>query len=211
VYANYDTKSTILYRAEAGTIYAIIDSTEKNHWIKIKYVDRQTAELKEGWINEGLLEAPPYLYSADDELQSYEHQGESLLELSGDNSAPATNPIGYVLCESLSLRENPSVDAPVKTTLGYAAVFEVLGDAHGWLGIRYDDSTTSYFGWVISDYVLINPKYLTTTQGTPAYAYASTAAKRVGLISAGTQLPIIAEVDGFYAVSLRAACAFVAK
>jgi len=63
VYANYDLQSSILSRAGAGTIYAIIDSTERNHWIKIKYIDQQTAELKEGWIKEDLLDSPSYLYS----------------------------------------------------------------------------------------------------------------------------------------------------
>lgn len=60
-------------------------------------------------------------------------------------------------------------------------------------------------------YVLLDPKYYTTGRQTPAYTYASPNAKRVGLIDPGVKLAIISEVDGYYIVSLRGACAFIAK
>jgi len=215
VYASYNTQSSILARAEAGTIYAIIDSTEKNHWIKIKYVDQQTAELKEGWIKEDLQEAPPYLLSTDDDVQITEHQGES--RFANGNSNQNTNPIragasvGLILCESLSLRANADTTATRITTIWYGEYVEIIQDAGSWLRVRFYQNNGQFEGWLLSDYVLQNPAFFTATMETPAYAYPSTSAKRVGLIDAGVELPIIAETEGFYVVSLRAASAFIQK
>ena len=150
-----------------------------------------------------------------------EHQGESRFEPSGtmyeEHQGDSRflgfgNALGIVLCETLSLRESPNTAANVLATLPYGASIEVLDDSGQWFRVRcYGTNNVSYDGWVNGDYVIKNPSYYTTTQETPAYAYASSSAKRVGLIDAGVLLPIIAEVDGFYVVSLRAASAFIQK
>ncbi len=114
---------------------------------------------------------------------------------------------GYVLCESLSLKQLPSASSDTLLTLSYGSTFQVHQEKEGWYYI--DDQGTK--GWVNTKYVLLNPSYYTTGKETPAYAYGDQEAKRVGLIDPGVKLPVIAELADYYVVSLRGASAFIAK
>lgn len=204
VYATTDITSEVVAQAGGGTMYTIIDSTEANHWIKIAYNDQQTGEYKEGWIKEDMLDTPSFLY--DDQMpEPSEHQGNS--RYAGNEEYP----LGFVLCESLSVRKSASVTANRLMTIAYGYTVFILEESDGWYLIRYQDGGNTREGWVLSDYVLKDPQFYTTARETPAYAYGSVNAKKVGLIDAGINLPIIDEADGFYVVSLRGASAFIQK
>ena len=173
--------------AQTGQTYEIIDSTEKNRWIKVSYSDVQTGENVQGWIKEDILSTPPYNY---DPAEQQKDIGE-----------------GYVLCEALSVRETDNATSKVVLTLKYGTTFRVLQERGSWYNIAYQGIK----GWVNNSYVLLDPPYYTTSNETPAYAYGSQNAKRVALIDTGVRLPIIASVDGYYVISLRGASAFIKK
>lgn len=119
---------------------------------------------------------------------------------------------GFVLCESLSLRENPDAASNVLLTLTYGAYCTLIEESGSWYNVVYrNEQGQRYSGWVRKEYVLINPDYFTPNGETPVYAMPSSTSKRVGLISSGTTYPIIGEFNGFLAISLRGGSGFVAK
>lgn len=118
----------------------------------------------------------------------------------------------FVLCESLSLRENPDTASQVLVTLEYGAHGTIMEENDSWFNVVYsDEQGRHYEGWIKKDYVLVNPSYFTPGEETPVYAIPSTDSKRVGLISGDTDYPIIGEYNGFLAISLRGASGFVVK
>ena len=128
------------------------------------------------------------------------------------NGYPDVIGTGFVLCESLTVREQPDTAAQAVTTLPYAATFEIRGGVDPWYWMTYNAPDGGrYEGYVRSEYVLVDPQAYRPTAETAVYAMPSTDSKRVALIDAGTSCPIIGEMDGFYAISLRGASGFVAK
>lgn len=114
---------------------------------------------------------------------------------------------GYVLCESLSVRTQPNSANDAFAQLSYATTFSILAVDGIWYKVNCDGTV----GWVNGQYVLINPQYYYTQNETAAYAYPNANAQRVGLIDANKQLAIIADIDGYYVVSMRGASAFIKK
>lgn len=60
VYDYPQLSANAIAQAQTGQEYEIIDSTEKNRWIKVSYNDAQTGENVQGWIKEDILSSPPY-------------------------------------------------------------------------------------------------------------------------------------------------------
>lgn len=164
-------------------------------WIRISYQDRN-GNTKQGWIvanpdaatgiKMGIFDSP------DEECNGYDK--------------------GFVLCESLSLRENPDVTSSILNTLAYGAYCTVIEENESWYNVIYSNKEgRRYNGWVRKEYVLINPNYFIPNGETPVYAIPSSSSKCIGLISNGTNYPIIGEFNGFLAISLRGASGFVVK
>lgn len=125
---------------------------------------------------------------------------------------PTITGTGFVLCESLSLRERPIASSAALITLPYGATCEILDGNDLWYIITYHDlNGYRYEGYVRNEYVLVNPQYYSPVAETAVYAMPSAESKRVGLIEVGTSYPIIGEMDGYYAISLRGASGFVVK
>ena len=120
---------------------------------------------------------------------------------------PDGSSTGYVLCESLSIRESPDSYSNVVGTLSYGTTFPVLQKNGKWWYVHSNGQS----GWINSNYALIDPQYFYPATETPVLAYASSDAKRVGLVEGGAQLAIIAETNDYYIVSLRGASGFVSK
>jgi hypothetical protein len=59
--------SNAIAQAQTGQVYEIIDSTEKNRWIKVSYKDAQTGADVQGWIKEDILSSPPYSFEPAEE------------------------------------------------------------------------------------------------------------------------------------------------
>lgn len=119
---------------------------------------------------------------------------------------------GFVLCESLSMRESPYTASVLLDTLEYGTYCTILEEDGSWYDVVYRNEAGQLFGgWVRKEYVLVNPECFTPDGETPVYAMPVEGSKRVGLIEGGTPYPIIGEVGGFLAISLRGASGFVAK
>ena len=124
--------------------------------------------------------------------------------------------IGYqtiVLCESLSAYKERSSDSEVVETLKYGDQIIAMTSSgeDGWVQVALGDDVDGVPVWVRSDYVVINPSWYQTDGSTPVYAWAETGAKKVGLISAGNQLPILKDDGDWVCVSLRGASGWIRK
>ena len=130
--------------------------------------------------------------------------------------------IGYqavVLCEKLTLREEPSSSSKAVQTLNYGDLPIVVGaDAptgakveNGFVYCTLGDSEDSPCGWINADYIAINPAWYVTEKKTAVYAWNDTAAPKVALLDKGTRLPILKEVGDWYVISLRGAAGWIRK
>ena len=112
-----------------------------------------------------------------------------------------------VLCESMSVCDER--DGSVIDKLYFGDTFMTSESWDGWTNCTYADGSKS--GWVRSDYIVIDPAYYLTDAQTAVYAYEDTMAPRVALLDGGTKLPIIAEMEDWYVVSLRGASGWIRK
>lgn len=116
-----------------------------------------------------------------------------------------------VLCESLTVRKEPSASAKTVTTLEYGSLPIVMKQSNGWAYCAMGDSEDSLQGWVNADYIAIDPAWYQTDERTPVYAWDSTSAKRVALLDKGTTLPILKDEGNWLIVSLRGATGWIRK
>ena len=130
--------------------------------------------------------------------------------------------IGYpavVLCEKLTLRENPSSSSKAVRTLNYGDQPIVVGadlpdgakEENGFVYCTLGDAEDSPCGWVNADYIVINPAWYVTEKETAVYAWNDTAALKVALLDKGVRLPIVKEEGVWYIVSLRGAVGWIHK
>lgn len=165
-------------------------------WIRISYHDRK-GSLQQGWIVANTEAITGINMSVFDNTSNEEYNGYDL---------------GFVLCETLSLRENPDATSKIIQTMTYGTYCTVIEEIGSWYYVTCrDDQNLRYSGWVRKEYVLVNPDYFVPDGETPVYAMPSGSSKRVGLISGETRYPIIGEINGFLVISLRGASGFVVK
>ena len=120
--------------------------------------------------------------------------------------------IGYssvVLCDSLSLRNAPSFDSSVVQTLTSSDRIIVMNQENGWAHVVLGDSEDSPSGWVKADYIAVDPAWYRTDTETPVYAWNDTSAPKVGLMDAGTTLPILRDDGDWLIVGLRGAAGWI--
>ena len=186
-------------------------------WRKIAYTNHYGIS-SEGWIIMNPAVITDYYCDFEDTSANGSQNNTPPLDNSAGfndtewNGYPTVVGRGFVLCESLSVREQPNTLADVVTTLPYGTTFEIRDGINSWYWITCNAPNGSrYEGYVRSEYVLVDPQTYSPSAETAVYAMPSTGSKRVGLIEAGTSHPIIGEMDGFYAISLRGASGFVVK
>lgn len=122
--------------------------------------------------------------------------------------------IGYlaaILCEKLTLRENPSVSSKVVKILEYGDFLIVVRQSDGWAYCTLGDSEDDLAGWVNADYIAIDPARYRTEAETPVYAWNDTKAPKIGLLDKDTILPILKEEGDWLLVSLRGAVGWIRK
>lgn len=113
-----------------------------------------------------------------------------------------------VLCQSLTVRAAPSFDAEAVLTLESGEPFLTNQTRDGWLNVLREDGEK---GWVRAEYVLEHPSFLRLTETTRAFAFDGEDAPTVGLLDAGTTLPIIRRSPEGYVISLRGAAAWIPR
>ncbi len=130
--------------------------------------------------------------------------------------------IGYpavVLCEKLTLWEEPDTSSKVMQSLNYGDLPIVVGadlptgakEENGFVYCTLGDSEDAPCGWINSDYIVINPSWYVTEQETSVYAWNDNAAPKVALLDKDTQVPILKEEGDWYLVSLRGAVGWIQK
>ena len=111
-----------------------------------------------------------------------------------------------VLCQSLTLRDQPLTTASALMSLPYGTVLTCTGVRHpGWLEVTADGQT----GWVREEFLLLDPQYVTFSAETPVLAWPSSDAPWIGLLDAGSAVPVLGEWDEYTIISLRGASGFV--
>ena len=116
-----------------------------------------------------------------------------------------------VLCESLTVRREPSTSSETVTKLDYGDLPIVMEQSDGWAYCALGDSEDSPMGWVNADYIAIDPAWYRTDDRTPVYAWDSSSAKKIALLDADTTLPILKQEGEWLIVSLRGATGWIRR
>ena len=116
-----------------------------------------------------------------------------------------------VLCETLTLRQQPSSSAKAVKTLHYGDLPIVIEQSDGWAYCALGDSEDAPVGWVNADYIAIDPAWYRTEEKKPVYAWDDTLAPKVALLDANTTLPILKDEGDWLIVSLRGAVGWIRK
>ncbi len=123
-----------------------------------------------------------------------------------------------VLCENLTLREAPNTSSRAVRTLHYRDLINVTNQENGWARAVIGDSEDAPYGWVNADYIAVDPAWYRTEKNTPVYAWNDTAAPKVALLDANTEildpdtfLPILKDEGDWLIVSLRGATGWILK
>lgn len=118
-------------------------------------------------------------------------------------------PVSVVLCEELTLREEPHDSAKAIDTLRYGYRPIVIRQENGWAYCALGDSEDATVGWLKADYIVVNPAWYRTEAATPVYAWNDTAACKIALLSRDTILPILKQEGEWLVVSLRGAAGWI--
>lgn len=117
-----------------------------------------------------------------------------------------------VLCEELTVRQEPSASSKAVTTLHYGDRITVQPQTGGWAACFLSDSVDAgRTGWVNEDYLAIDSAWYRTEKQTPVYAWNDTMAPKVALLDKNTILPILKEEGDWLIVSLRGAAGWIHK
>lgn len=114
-----------------------------------------------------------------------------------------------VLCESLSLHQDPDYGSPSVKTLNYGDRIIVMDQSNGWAHCVLGDSEDSLSGWVNADYLAVDPAWYKTEENTAVYAWNDRTAPKVALLGANTTLPILKDDGDWMVVSLRGAAGWI--
>lgn len=135
---------------------------------------------------------------------------EEFYALTGIECVPAV-----VLCQSLSIHEVKEDGSykKVDSSKYTGDVIPTIQEQGRYTEIYYKDGEKT--GWVINEYLLMDPYWYVFDTSKAVYAYPDYSAPCVGWMSAGTELAIISEMrisgQTWYCLSLRGASGWVPK
>ena len=170
-----------------GTPFATaLETNGQIEWEKIAYLEDGVE--KTGWIvgNPGVLAAAGALAGSE------------------ADAVP-----GFVLCQSLTVRESASASAWAVHTLVYGETVDILAQDGVWTQVLAGEGAQRVTGWVRGEYLLADPAMYVSEGETAVYAYPGEDAPRVGLLADGETHPVIARLSGYTVISLRGASGFV--
>ena len=116
-----------------------------------------------------------------------------------------------VLCETLTVRQDPNASSRVVETLRYKDLPIVVDQSDGWAYCVLDDSEDAASGWVNADYIAVDPAWYRTEKKTTVYAWDEAAAPKVALLDANTTLPNLKDEGDWLVVSLRGAVGWIRR
>ena len=115
-----------------------------------------------------------------------------------------------VISKNISVRPTQNANDKAVTRLNYGDHLAVMSLGNGWCEC-YLSETDGLSGYVLEDYILIDPAYITTEEPTPVYAWQAQNAKRVGLLARGETYPIIRMEGNWLLISLRGAAGWIVR
>jgi SH3-like domain-containing protein len=116
-----------------------------------------------------------------------------------------------VLCEELTMRQEPNASSKAVETLSYGFLPIVMEQKDGWAYCVDGDSEYATAGWINADYLAIDPAWYRTDAKTPVYAWAETTAPKLALLNKGVSQPILKEEGDWLLISLRGAVGWVQR
>ena len=114
-----------------------------------------------------------------------------------------------VLCETLSLHQDPDFNSMVLQTLHYGDRIIAMDQSNGWVHCVLGDSEDSPSGWVDEDFIAIDPSWYICDDTTSVYAWDDTDAPKVALLDGGTTQPILRDDGDWLIISLRGATGWI--
>ena len=121
--------------------------------------------------------------------------------------------IGYsaeILCEELTIREQPDASSKAVQTLHHGDFLIVMEQKDGWAQcILSDAEDAEPAGWVDARYLAIDPARYHTEGKTAVYAWNDASAPRVGLLDGDTTMPILKQDGDWVLVGLRGAVGWI--
>lgn len=152
---------------------------------------------------------------ADADVDDWNRCSEEWVEEHWDNGEWDGVQRGYVLCNTLTMRLEPSESAAALCALDYGAKLYVYlpnDNNDEWYHVVYMPENAEHAeGYLKGAYVLLDPEWYAPTVNTPIYAYPTEDAKRVALMPRGKRVAIIYKTDEYYIVSLRGASGYILK
>lgn len=115
-----------------------------------------------------------------------------------------------IISKNISIRPTQNANAKAVMKKNYGEHMAVMSLGNGWCEC-YLSETEGVSGYVLEDYILIDPAYITTEESTPVYAWQSQNAKKVGLLGRGETFPIIRMEGDWLLISLRGAAGWVLR
>ena len=115
-----------------------------------------------------------------------------------------------VISKNISVRPTQNANAKAVKKLNYGDHMAVMSLGNGWCEC-YLSETEGVSGYVLEDYILIDPAYITVEEPTPVYAWQAQNAKRVGLLGRGETFPIIRMEGDWLLISLRGAAGWILR
>ena len=129
-----------------------------------------------------------------------------------------TRPIGpgqlgfdaVVISKTVTVRQTQNANAKAVKRLNFGDHVPVMSLGNGWCECFLSE-TEGVSGYILEDYLLLDPAYITTEESTPVYAWQARNAKRVGLLSRGETYPIIRMDGDWLLISLRGAAGWIQR
>ena len=102
--------------------------------------------------------------------------------------------IGVVIAQRISQRETKSLSGKLVQNINNGSELTILSQEDGWFNVSYNGKE----GWVVADYIVENPVYITLrSSNTAAYSFNNRNSKKVGSLTKYTRLLVISETDSY--------------
>ena len=115
-----------------------------------------------------------------------------------------------VISKTVTVRATQNANAKAVKKLSYGDHLAVMSLGNGWCEC-YLSETDGLSGYVLEDYILIDPSYIVTEEPTAVYAWQARNAKKVGLLGRGETYPIIRAENNWLLISLRGAAGWIIR
>ena len=114
-----------------------------------------------------------------------------------------------VLCNKLTLYEEPSASSRAVQTLKYQDQPIVVEQKNGWAYCVLGDSEDSPAGWVDSDFIVVDPSWFQADKNVSVYALNKKGAPKVARVKKDTKLPILRQDGSWILVSLHGGAGWI--